>query len=648
MDLLNWSLLAVLTSLAGLAVIAVALRLDLAGRAERALAAWLLFWALIVAPVLILGYSNYLYRAPLGLSSAALSSAVLVWCARGRALKDFLRELSVGVRELLGLLPEAVRLCLRARSFAALGLLCCVCVCALTLLLTYLMPADESWDGLYYHQPIVGFALQQHGFGLVDLPNTLLAQTINGYPKLGEAFSLWFVIFTDKTLIELGSSLAAPGLLLAVYLLIRRYTPDRAACIGWASVVLLVPAISSQLRTTMIDVELWLFALGAIYFATRTRLRPRDAALALLAGAMVLGTKSTGLVLVPPVVLLLCARALRGQPRAAFAFSISLGLLLIAAIASLTFVRNFRAFHNPFWPVSYSNRALGIEFRGLATVAQVAPDLKFPDFLRQLYEHPAGGVHDIIAHGYGCAVPWIVLPLGALGLIVCLFAAMRGALQHARDRVAENLLLVAFVTLGPLCASPSWSNARYNLQAVVLGLVAIAWLSERWSAERLREGALAGSVLLSVMSLFWSGYLWGLGLTLPDIGSLLHHTKAERASMNFSGFQMPAPVAALREAELGAGEVSVFTQELSFIGVLWNDRFSNQVSYLPMREARSFQVELLRRHARWVAVGAKSMARRALDRSPDYELVGTAAEQDKTVIYRLRADQGRGEPRPKP
>jgi hypothetical protein len=107
--------------------------------------------------------------------------------------------------------------------------------------------------------------------------------------------------------------------------------------------------------------------------------------------------------------------------------------------------------------------------------------------------------------------------------------------------------------------------------------------------------------------------------------------------MNFSAFQMPARVAALREAELGPGEVAVFTQELSFIGVLWNDRFSNQVSYLPLRDARSFPLELARRHARWVAVGVKSSARRALDADPDYELVGTAAEQDKTVIYRLRA-----------
>jgi len=644
MDLLTWLLLAVLTSWAGLAAIAVALHLALAGRAERALAACLVFWALIVAPVLMLGYSSYLYRAPLAFASAALSSAVLLCCARRRALKDFISELGSGVRELVRMLPDAVKLCLRARSFAVLGLVCCIGVCALTLFLTYLVPADESWDGLYYHQPIVGFALQQHGFGLVDLPNTLLAQTINGYPKLGEAFALWFVIFTDKTLIELGSSLAAPGLLLAVYLLARRYTADRAACIGWASVALLVPAISSQLRTTMIDIELWLFALGAVYFATRIELRPRDAALALLASAMVLGTKSTGLVLVPPVVLVLCARAWRSGARKSFAIAISAGLLLIAVVGTLTFGRNFRAFHNPFWPIGYRSTWLGLDFHGLASLAQVAPDQKLGDLLRRLYERPTGGVHDIIVHGYGCAVPWIVLPLGLLGLSLSLFVATRGVLRHARDSAAENLLLVGFVTLLPLCASPSFSNARYNLQAVVFGLVATTWLSEHWSLLRLKQTALAASVLLSIMSLLWSGYLWGLGLTFADIGTLLQHTKAERASMNFSSFQMPARVAALREAELGPQEMAVFTQELSFIGVLWNDRFSNQVSYLTITDARSFLAELARRHAHWVAVGAKGPARRALDSSQEYEIVGTAAQQDKTVIYRRRSGRERARP----
>jgi hypothetical protein len=106
---------------------------------------------------------------------------------------------------------------------------------------------------------------------------------------------------------------------------------------------------------------------------------------------------------------------------------------------------------------------------------------------------------------------------------------------------------------------------------------------------------------------------------------------------------MPRSVAALRESELGPGDLAVFTQELSFIGVLWNDRFSNRVSYLPMTDAKTFMAALARSGARWVAVGARGAARHALEKSQEYELVGSAAEQDKAVVYRLKA-RGRAPP----
>jgi hypothetical protein len=640
METLNWVLVSALTALAALAAVALSFRLDLEGRAERALAFSLLFWALIVAPIFTLGYCNWLYRAPVALLSLALSGGVLALCARGQSVAAFWARLRSELVELATLLPDSVKLCWRARSFSVLGLLGALGVLAFTVFLTYLAPADESWDGLYYHQPIVGFALQSHGFGLVELPNTVLAQTINGYPKLGEAFSLWFVLFTDKTWIEIGGSLAAPGLMLAIYLLARRYTTDRAACVGWATVVLLMPAISSQLRSTMIDIELWLFALGAVHFATRVRFRPQHAALALLACALLLGTKSTGLVLVPPILLAVCVRGMRRSEDSSFALSIAAGLALVASIGALTLVRNFRAFHDPFWPVSYRNAALGLDFPGLATLQQVAPDPKFAEFLRRAYDSPARGVRDIILRGYGYAVPWVVLPFGVLGLADGLVVAARGVLRRAREPLAENLSLVALLTLLPLCASPSFSNARYNLQAVAVAVLGIVWLSERRSAPRLQEGALAASVSLSLMAMVWSGYLWGLSLTFADIGQLAAHSKAERASLNFSSFQMPPRVAALREAELGPGDMAVFTRDLSFIGVLWNDKFSNRVSYLSPAGEKSLLAELARRDARWVAVGANSASRRLLDRSPGYEFVGSAAQQDKTVIYRRRLRGG--------
>jgi hypothetical protein len=639
--MLNWLIWGVLTGLTALAALALSLRTDLAGRAERALACFLWFWALIVLPIFVLGYLGQLYPLTVALLSLAQVSAILAWCARAKGFGILGGELRQALAELLQLGPDALRLCARARSVALLGVVCAAAVLAFTLLLTYWAPADESWDGLYYHQPIVGFALQNHGFSVVELPNTLLAQTINGYPKLGEAFSLWFVLFTDKTLIEIGSSLAAPGLLLAIYTLARRYSSDAAACMGWSVVVLLMPAISSQLRTTMIDIELWLFVLAAVHFATRATLRPSHALLALLACALSLGTKSTSLALIPPILLVVCVRALRHGERARFAPALVAGLGLIASVAALTFGRNWRVFHNPFWPVSYRSALLGVDFPGLATLRQVAPDTPFFEFLRHAYEHPSGGVHDIIVRGYGYAIPWVVWPLGTVALLVCALVVARGLVLRARDAEAENLALVALITLLPLALSPSLSNARYNLQAIVALLLAMVWLCQRWSAARFLEGALAASILLSLMSLVWSDFLWGLNLNWRDVVALARHSKAERASMNFSKFQLSAYTARQREAELGPGDLALFTRELTFIGLLWNDRFSNRVSYSATSDASSLLAEIRARRARWIALGVSNPARILLEASPDFQFVGFASREDKTVIFRLR-DSARG------
>ncbi len=426
------------------------------GRAEAALLTLLMFWGVIVAPIFALGYANLLYPTPVALFSGILSTGVLAGCARRQGARALLATLRSSGANLVKLATDAFRACWQARSFSLFGLIAAAGIIVGTLLLTYLVPADESWDGLYYHQPIVGFALQNHGFSLVDLPNTLLAQTINGYPKFGEAFSLWFVLFTDKTLIEVGGSLAAPGLLLAVFLLARRYSEDRAVCIGWAAVVLLMPGIYSQLRTTMIDVELWLFVMSAVYFSTKPKLRIQDAVASLVATAWVVGTKSTGLVLAPALIFVPCLRLFRPESTRKLAFCLLPALALVATVGGLTLVRNWRAFHNPFWPVSFSSRVLGLDFRGLATLSQVAPDPNFTGLIAQLYDHPAGGVRDIILRGYGYAVPWVVAPVGVVGLLHGMLVALKGAVQGARDRSAENLALVAAVTLAPFFASPSF------------------------------------------------------------------------------------------------------------------------------------------------------------------------------------------------
>jgi hypothetical protein len=139
------------------------------------------------------------------------------------------------------------------------------------------------------------------------------------------------------------------------------------------------------------------------------------------------------------------------------------------------------------------------------------------------------------------------------------------------------------------------------------------------------------------MTFAWCGYIWGLSLQWKDVVALVAQSRAARASMNVSSFQMPADVAALREAELGPGDVAAFTRDLTFIGVLRNDSFSNRVEYLSATDDGALLARLANLHACWAAVGEHSAARRVLDRSADYEFVGKAARQDKTVIFRSRA-----------
>ena len=93
---------------------------------------------------------------------------------------------------------DALHEALRARSFVLLGLLMSAALILWTAISSYYAPSWRQWDALWYHEPIVAFTIQNHGFAMVDLPRDGL-QKINGYPRLCEMTQLWFVIFTDST-----------------------------------------------------------------------------------------------------------------------------------------------------------------------------------------------------------------------------------------------------------------------------------------------------------------------------------------------------------------------------------------------------------------------------------------------------------------
>ncbi|WP_437593329.1 hypothetical protein [Sorangium sp. So ce1000] len=634
--MLAWLLLVVLTAFAAFAALGVALRGRPEGRAETLILWTAILYALVCAPVLALGYINQLYPALLAISSFVLSAGAFVVSARGRSLHAHALEIRDAALAIGRLPQEALRLALRERSFVTLGLACALLVIPITAWLTYLAPS-ESWDGFFYHEPSVGYAIQNHGFRLVNLPSHMVVQGINSYPHLCHAFALWFVIFTDKTFIEIGNTLAAPGLMLATYVIAKRYCRDPVPLFGWSSAVLLVPAMLTQTRTSMIDVQVTFFILAAVHYATRPVLRLRDAVAATLCMVLIAGSKSSALSILPPLVVVTYGRVLLGHGRTRLGPALGLtacGGAVIAGTAALTFLRNWVVYHNPMWPIAYTIPSLHVDWPGLVTLADITYDKPLSELIKVKYHHPTGGIGDIIARDYGYGVPWVVVPLAAASLLVAVITAARRRLTGDPDARTENALLVGALGVAFIMGSPSLNIARFNAHIVAIAMIGVAWLGGSLRrGKRFHEGAVMGTLLLTMIPMFWTD--WFFGLDFKGIAALLRLPARERATMNAQSFQMPRTTAQARERDLGPGDLVVYTQEMAFPGVLWNHTMSNRVEYLEFRSAATFLAEVDRLHPRWVVVGGASPGRAALEtRSAEWQFVGTALQQDKLVAFR--------------
>ncbi len=288
----GWLVLTGLTALAALDALGIAVRARPAGRAELGVIASAVFFAFLSLPVLALGYAGWLTPLRLGGVSLTVFAAAFALLARRAGVRALLVESRRAAAGLARMPLDALREAARARSVVLLGLLGAGGVVLAALVLTVFVP-NGAWDGFLYHEPIIGFAIQNHGFAVVPLQLHQTAQAINGYPHLCESVGIWFVIFTDKTLIELPNTLAAPAMMLAAYVLVRRFG-DRVTSMGWACVLLLVPQAWTQLCQTYIDVEVAFFALAALAFVTRPAYRLRDAVLATLALVLFAGFEELG------------------------------------------------------------------------------------------------------------------------------------------------------------------------------------------------------------------------------------------------------------------------------------------------------------------------------------------------------------------
>jgi hypothetical protein len=631
----GWLVLAFLTVLAGLDAIGLAVRARLSGRAELAIAASAAFFGLLDFPVLLLGYTNLLTARNLALASAAVLGFTLAILLRGRSPRDFFGECGRAALAVLGMPYAALVEAARARSVVFVGIAWAGSVTALAFFVTLVYPS-LSWDSLLYHEPIVGFAIQNHGFSVVSLPMNDTAQAVNGYPKLGESLSIWLTIFTDRTLVELPNVLAAPAMMLGVFALARRYG-DRLSAMGWAAVALLMPQTWAQLCQVYIDIEVGFFAIAAIYFATRPDYRVTDSLWATLAMALLMGCKHSALVMVPPIAFVAYLRLLYGYVRARPAATlgvIAFGSLIVAVIGVIPLWRNWISFHNPVWPVDYESHLLGARWHGLKSLSGIVADGPLKEIIDSAYAPPASGFRDVIDRGYGYAIAWIVVPVGLFALLVAAAVALLELVGLRARSSASNLgwvlipIVIGFLTTPTL----SGRNARYNIHLVAGLMAAISWLFARSTWARAREGLVAASIALSIVPIFWQdGFVWTWGAT-KDPWKVFTAPLGQRRVLTDSTFDL---VAAQRSAEIHAGDRVLFDEGCIFMGPLWNFEFSNEAHMISSKTQGDLMSAIASYDPKWVVI-TNPQAKSWLEVTGRWQLIGRLVAVSDPVVYRRR------------
>ena len=605
---MGFVLLGGLSALAAVAALALTVRARPRTRAEGLVAITLLWNAIVVTPIYVLGLLGRLSRTSLGVGSLMTSLLVLALCTRGMGVAALSRETWRALRGQLRLPVDALILTWRERILVLVGVAATVLLLPYLALSAYLAQPFPHWDPLWYHDTIVGFTIQNHGFAMVDLPPTL--QKVNGYVRLAEMTQLWLVIFTDRRLADLTNLLFAPAIAASVYALARRYA-DPVIALGWGVAIVLMPACSNLLQTTFVDPQNAALLLGGILFATVDPPRIRDTWLAALGLALAIGSKGLSLIPVPVAALIAAVLLLHAEwhrRRGAAVATVVGGGVLILAVASTTYLRNYLAFHNPFWPdMKLDVNALGIHWPGQLPWSVDSPgrhggvDVNMPllDFLRALFVCPwtVKGMEVEEMFDFGIGIEWVAIPLGVVAFIACLVSAIRRRTQTARTGPPPPLA-IALILAVVVTATPALWGARYHSSTVGLLAVLNGWFLGAPTRRRLAESAVSVVLVTSVMMF--------LGVPAPrwwfTPAQLLAHARAapiEREIDPALGAPTTREVGLAREKELGAGSLLVFTDRYAaFPALFWNNTYSNRIMYL--RGGPDFLARAARAGATWI------------------------------------------------
>lgn len=575
----------------------------------RALDGSLLGFALLVTPAYLLAFAGLFRPGIVGSAGFTVALGALAlggwgrWPKTGRAIGAYLTAPFRLVRSLWA----------EREHVAALGLIFVLSVWAWTFLLTYLAPS-HTWDGIWYHDSIVGLTLQNEGFAWAELPTE--HQVVNGYPRLIETLGALFVVLSDQTWIEAPASLGWPLVAVAFVALVRTLTPWRGGAIALACALITTPALVLELHSTYIDIPVTFLVVAALAYLCQAKPERRDLWLAGLALGLFAGAKGTALLLAPVLGFFgLCRAVGVGRREGALAAIVPIGgaLLFVGMYAGPLYLRNYLQSESPIWPVAFASETLGVTFEGpVDTVVRWPP---MESWLKETFGPPVQGSYhaDSRPHGYGHALPFILPPLFLAALL-----RIRRAPGPAR------WMLVIGMAMAAVIPNLLWWG-RFAILAIA---PLLAFASHRVLAKgrrALANGLLGTMLFVHALTLWWAEPSWGEPAS--EVVEKLRMPPLERAA-HVSGVLMGDPeVFRARDAELDSGDVILLGGLIGFPALAWNRRMTNDVHFARPGDLLSQADEL---DAEWLML--PTSIERRVQRGDDWQRVGMIT--DVIVVYR--------------
>jgi hypothetical protein len=572
---------------------------------ERIIGTFMLGLTQIILTELFLGVLfQKLYAIPLLALNAVVSGLVLFCALSGRVklgngviAHSLLKEPRDKLKTLFSLLRHDWLL-------PILAVLAFIIV-SWTIFLGYLFPS-YTWDGLWYHLPIVGYILQS---GAIEEINNhfFIDQFINIFPKNIELFFLWNIIFLkSSTIVDLSQLLFAIMGIAVVFSICRKMGIQQELSLCAGLLFFFTPIIILQSTTNYVDVAItvlfltalnFLLPLGesdhkALHIATHRRYR---LVLAGLSAGVLLGSKGSGPLFLAILTSVVFGQELKQQSirmnRNFYTFEVMkhavkntmLYFILPAVIVGgYWYGKNWVLYGNPVYPMDISFFGFTL-FKGLYKgIIEPAPEVinRLSFFERPIYvwmENIRYYLYDSRLGGLGPLWIIIFVPSVVFSLI------------YAAKKKMKTFLVMAFVIIAAFFFYPRNWTPRYIIFIVALGAVSFAVMLDYF--QQRRTGI---KVIALILVLYTCFALPSPAVTPQQIEKFLALTAHERTVARQGAFNID--LQARQEYghwiwisnNIQKDDVLAFTFEPLFHAPLWNTSFTSSIAYVKAEQYREW------------------------------------------------------------